>query len=102
MKKPKPKTYEATVGGRKVRVTVPEQDEATYSGTAAEVLKDVLHDNLSPQAVAALANAVRVQANRIDGRGGSQDVCSQLKWFAEQALALVGNRYSTLCKEAGL
>jgi len=45
----RPPTYKATVGGRKVCVTVPERhDHVAYEGAAAEVLKDLLRDNLSP------------------------------------------------------
>ena len=45
----KPKTYETTLDGKKTRVTIPEnqRDEDT--------LLDALKDNLSPEAVAAIA-----------------------------------------------
>lgn len=101
MKQRTPKTYEAEHGGRKVRVTVPERHDAVaYSGDAAEVLRDVLRDNLSPEAVAATANAVRVQVNR-----GIKDksVQRQLKWFADRLVAIVGGeeQYHRLCDELG-
>ena len=47
-KREKIKTYEATMGGKKVRVTVPENSEEV------ELLMHAIQDNLSPQAVATI------------------------------------------------
>ena len=78
----------------------PVEHRLTYSGTAAEVVQEVLRDNLSPEAVAATANAVRVQVNR-----GIEDksVEQQLKWFADRLVAIVGGekQYHRLCGELG-
>ena len=67
-KRSKPETYEVERGGRKVRVTVP---EAIDEGDLAAALRD----NLSPQAVAAIA---------------------------AHLLAMVGDEYNALCDELGL
>ena len=102
MKHRKPKTCEAEYQGRKVPVTVPQRHDAVaYSGDAAEVLRDVLRDTLSPQAVAAMANALRVQVNRgIEDK----DIRQQLQWFGDRLVAIVGGekQYHRLCDELGL
>ena len=95
----RPKTYEAAMGGKKVRVTIPERhDTVAYSGDAAEVLRDVLKDNLSPLAVAAIASCL--QTNRTN----DQDVDRQVAWFAEQLRQLLGGdeQQSRLAEELGL
>ena len=97
-----PKTYEATMpDGRKVRCTVPESPEAAYEGDADEVLGDVLRDSFSPQAVAAMANALRVQLNR-----GIPDarVRRQVRYMADLLVAQLGGRkgYRLALCEAGL
>jgi hypothetical protein len=98
MKRKKPKSYEVQHRGRKVRVTVPERHESVaYSGDAAEVLRDVLKDNLSPQAVAVIAGHLHGMVNT-----KSDAVNREVAWFTEQLLDMVGDQYNSLCEEAGL
>jgi hypothetical protein len=98
MKRKKPKSYEVQHRGRKVRVTVPERHESVaYSGDAAEVLRDVLKDNLSPQAVAVIAGHLHGMVNT-----KSDAVNREVAWFTEQLLDMVGDQYNALCEEAGL
>ena len=72
-----------------------------HHGEAVAALTTFLKANLSPEAVAALANAVRVQIN-----GGLKDraVRRQLKWFAEHLVEMLGDEdaYRRACREAGL
>jgi len=96
--KKRPKTYEAEHDGRKVRVTIPERhDHVAYEGDAAEVLRDVLKDNLSPQAVAVIAahlhGLVHTKSDRMN---------REVAWFTDLLLNLVGDQYNALCEEAGL
>jgi hypothetical protein len=90
-----PQTHEAEFKGRKVRVTVPENDRIE------DLLDDALKENLSPAAVATLVNAVRVHIN---GRRTNREVRSQLEWLADRLVKLVGGEqaYHDLLKEAGL
>ena len=89
-----PKTYEAEFKGRKVRVTVPENDDSE------DQLDGALKENLSPEAVATVANAVRVHLN---GRRTNREVRNQLAWLADRLVKLVGGEqaYHDLLKEAG-
>ena len=93
------KRYEAEYQGRKVRVTVPEADPVGVGENSP--LREAIREALSPEAVATLANAVRVQVN-----GGLKDraVRRQLKWFAEQLVEMLGGEdaYRRACREAGL
>jgi len=100
MTRRKPKTYEAEMNGKKVRVTVPERHETVaYSGDGRQVLQDVLGDSLSPQAVAAMANAIRVQLHSVKDAA----VKRQLTWFEQQLVAMISEeQYRRLCVEAGL
>jgi hypothetical protein len=86
-------TYDAEFKGRKVRVTVAENDEANSLG-------DAIKDHLSPEAVATLANAVRVQVN---GRRTNPKVRRELDWLANRLVTMLGgeNAYHDLLKEAG-
>jgi hypothetical protein len=116
MKRKRPKTYEADFRGKKVRVTVPERHDdpaeaqaqrqhvqagghasVAYSGDAVEVLRDVLKDNLSPQAVAVIAGHLHGMVNT-----KSDAVNREVAWFTEQLLDMVGDQYNALCEEAGL
>jgi hypothetical protein len=94
MARRKLKTYDAEFKDRKVRVTVPENDDANALG-------DALKDNLSPEAVATLANAVRVHVN---GRRTNPKVRRELDWLANSLVTMLGgeNAYHDLLKEAGL
>ena len=86
----KPKTYEATRDGRKVRVTVPENDE--------QELFDAIREQLSPHAVAAIASCLRIN------RTNNADVDHQVHWFAEELCTLLGGyeQQSRLAEELGL
>jgi hypothetical protein len=91
--KPKMKTYQTIIGGRKVRVTVPARE------TATDILRDAIRDNFPPKTIAVLANAIRVQLN---GKLADMDVRNELGWLAASLLAMVGERYHALLKQAGL
>jgi len=90
-----PRTYEVEHTGRKVRVTGPEDDPAE------DRLDDALKESFSPEAVATLANAVRVHLN---GRRTNREARGQLQWLADRLVKLVGGEqaYHDLLKEAGL
>lgn len=92
-KRRKPKTYETTVDGKKVRVTVPENP------TDEDTLLPALKDNFSPQALAAII-AYLQPANT-----NNADVDRQvLPWFRDRLVALVGGdeALNRLCEELGL
>ena len=87
----KPKTYEAEVDGRKVRVTVP--DDAREDD-----LFGAIRENLSPQAVAAIVAYLQPATTKNDA------VNRQLRWFTERLTELVGgpNALNRLTDELGL
>jgi len=98
MKRKRPKTYEADFRGKKVRVSVPQRHAmVAYSGDAKDVLRDVLRDNISPQAVAVIAGHLHGMVNT-----KSDAVNREVAWFTEQLLDMVGDQYNALCEEAGL
>jgi hypothetical protein len=98
MKRKRPKTYEADYRGKKVHVTVPQRHETVaYSGDAKDVLRDVLRDSLSPQAVAVIAGHLHGMVNT-----KSESVNREVAWFTELLLDMVGDQYNALCEEAGL
>jgi len=68
-----------------------------YSGDAPAVLRDVLRDNLSPQAVAVIAGHLHGLVNT-----KSDAVNREVAWFTEQLLDMVGDQYNALCEEVGL
>ena len=89
-KRKRPETYEVERGGKKVRVTVP---EAIDEGDLAEALKD----NLSPQAVAAIA--AFLTAARVKNR----QVQRQIEWFAGMLVDMLGvDEFNRLIEEVGL
>jgi len=150
-KRKRPETYEAEHAGRKVRVTVPENEPETggaedvaerirkhpmysptdlkylrkkgysdaeilafwdrdhdlgckpcehrftYTGSPREVIQEVMRDNLSPQAVAAIAahlhGIVKTKDDKVNG---------EVAWFTEQLLDMLGEQYNALCEEIGL
>ena len=112
MKRKRPETYEAEHAGRKVRVTVPDRHETVaYSGNAAEVMRDVLRDNLSPHTVATIAAYLGVPA--AIHRGGvplqpvrtmDPAILRQVTWFRELLTTVVGgeDELNRLCDEVGL
>jgi len=89
-KRKRPETYEVEHGGRKVRVTVP---EAIDEGDLAAALKD----NLSPEAVAAIA--AYLTAARVKNR----QVQRQIEWFAGMLVDMLGvDEFNRLIEEVGL
>ncbi|MBA7590411.1 hypothetical protein ES708_32531 [subsurface metagenome] len=96
----KPKSYLVQHEGRPVRVTIPDRhDGVAYEGDLKDILRDVLKDSVSPQTIAALANAVRVQI-----RSGLKNpaIVKQLTWISKILLNMLGNQYQTLLDEAGV
>ena len=83
-------TYEARINGRKVRVTVPENDE--------QDLFDAIREQLSPHAVAAIASCLQIN------RTNNPDVDRQVRWFHDQLCQLLGGyeQQSRLAEELGL
>jgi hypothetical protein len=65
-------------------------------------LRDAIRDALSPQAVAAVANAVMVQVN--SGHVKERGVLRELKWLGEDLIEMLGggDAYRRACREAGL
>ena len=91
MERPKPKTYEAKVDGRKKRVTVPDDPDPK------EMLIDAIQDNLSPQAVVAIA--AYLTAARVKNR----QVQRQIEWFAGMLVDMLGvDEFNRLIEEVGL
>ena len=90
--KQKPKTYEAMVGSRKARVTIPENPKPE------DLLADAVRENLSPHAVAAIASYLRTV------RTNNPKVDNEVRWFAECLAAKLGgwDRQSDLAEELGL
>jgi hypothetical protein len=92
------KTYEADHAGKKVRVTVPENEDPSAPG---KELRDLLQDCMSPEAVATIAFAVNVHL----ARGGTTGMAyQQADWFQIQLVALLGGQdaYERVCRETGL
>ena len=91
-KRKKIKTYEANLGGKKVRVTVPES-------ASVESMEDMLKENLSPHAVAAIAAYLQAAVGTND-----PDVDKEVNWFREKLEGLLANEqeFNALCKELGL
>ena len=97
MTRRKPKTYAANYKGRKVRVTVPPSDDRD--------LGDALKDNLSPEAVAAIATILlaRVDVHRGNPTNSTR-VNKELNWFGQELVDLVGGpeECHRLTEEVGL
>jgi predicted metal-dependent hydrolase len=91
-KRKKIKTYEAKMDGKKVRVTVPES-------ASVESMEDMLKENLSPHAVAAIAAYLRAAIGTND-----PDVDKEVNWFQQKLEGLLANEqeFNALCKELGL
>ena len=92
-KRRKPKTYETTLDGKKARVTIPEnqRDEDTLGA---------LKDNLSPEAVAAIAAYLVARPTAAP----NAKVNRELNWFTDRLVNLVGGdeAFNRLCEELGL
>jgi len=91
VKQKRSKTYEATIRGRKTRVTVPEDPEPK------DILAGAVRDKLSPHAVAAIASLLRAGSTKSD------DVNRQIQWFADLLTDVVGggDQQNRLCEEVG-
>ncbi len=80
-----------TPDGRTRKVSIPEDP------TPEDVLYDALRDNLSPQAVAAIAASL--QTARVD----NDDVQRQVDWFREMLVEMLGEgQFDHLLDELGL
>ena len=92
MKGPLDNTYEAKVGGKKVRVTIPENPDPT------EVMIEAIKDNLSPAAVATII------ANLQPARVKDKAVQREVEWFSEELVKAVGGNaaFNQLIDEVGL
>ena len=86
------KTYETTMDGKKVRVTIPDnpRDE--------DVLFEAMKDNLSPEAVAVIIAYLQP----VKTKNGNVD--RQVAWFRDRLVELVGGdkAFNQLCEELGL
>jgi hypothetical protein len=86
----KPDTYEATIKGKKVRVTVPTSDESE--------LFEAVREQLSPQAIAGIVAYLQ------PAETNNHDVDRQVRWFSEELVKLLGGyeQQSRLAEELGL
>jgi hypothetical protein len=91
-----PPTHEAEFKGRKVRVTVPPREDRD--------LGDALKDNLSPEAVAAIATIILSRINGGDTPTRVRRVNKELNWFGQELVDLVGGpeECHRLTEEIGL
>ena len=85
-----PDTYEAEINGKKVRVTVPENDESE--------LFEAVREQISPEAVASIVSHLQ------GARTNNQDVDRQVRWFADELVKLLGGyeQQAQLAEELGL
>ena len=76
----------------------PVEHQFTYSGTTAEVVQEVLRDNLSPEAVAAIVSYLQPVSTR------DSAVNKEVAWFSEQLVELLGGyeQQTRLANELGL
>jgi hypothetical protein len=83
-------TYEAQINGKKVRVTVPENDESE--------LFEAVREQISPEAVASIVSHLQ------GARTNNQDVDRQVRWFADELVKLLGGyeQQAQLAEELGL
>lgn len=90
MKRKRPDTYEAIVNGKKVRVTVPENDESE--------LFDAIREQLSPHAVASIIAHIQGAATN------NVQVDQQVYWFSQKLTELLGGheQFNRLAEELGL
>jgi hypothetical protein len=92
-----PRTYEVEHKARKVRVTVPEDDQGNHLG-------DALKDSLGPEAVAAIATIILSRINGGDTPTRNRRVNKELNWFGQELVDLVGGpeECHRLTEEIGL
>ena len=76
----------------------PVQHRFTYTGSPREVVQEVMRDNLSPQAVAAIVAYLQPAGTN------NSDVDRQVRWFAEELVKFLGGdeQQSRLADELGL
>jgi len=76
----------------------PVEHRFSYTGTPAELLQQVLKDNISPEAVAAIISCLRIS------RTNNRAVDTEVHWFAEQLVELLGGpeQQTRLAEELGL
>ena len=86
------KTYEATVDGRKIRCTVPEDPRPE------EILVEALRDCLTPEAITTIA------AHLSAARTRHAEVNRQVAWFTDLLVHMLGgpSQYNRLMEEVGL
>lgn len=86
----KTQMYDAEINGKKIRVTVPENDE--------QDLFDAVREQLSPEAVASIVSHLQ------GARTNNQDVDRQVHWFTEELCKLLGGyeHQAQLAEELGL
>ena len=86
------KTYAATVDGRQIRCTVPEDPKPE------EILVDALRDCLTPEAITTIA------AHLAAARTRHAEVNRQVAWFNELLIQTLGGypQYNRLLEEVGL
>ena len=90
MKRKHPDTYEAEINGKKVRVTIPENDETE--------LFEAVREQLSPEAVASIICHLQ------GARTNNQNVDRQVRWFSDELAKLLGGyeHQAHLAEELGL
>ena len=90
MKRNRPQTYEAQMNGKKVRVTVPENDESE--------LFEAVREQLSPHAVASIISHLQ------GAHTNNNEVDHQVHWFTEELTKLLGGYeyQARLAEELGL
>ena len=76
----------------------PVQHRLTYTGAAGEVMRDVLKDNLSPEAVAAIVSYLQPVSTK------SGTVNKEIEWLSGQLVELLGgyDQQARLAEELGL
>ena len=86
------KTYDVEVGGKRRRVTVPEDPRPE------DVLTDALRETLSPQAIATIAAYLQ------PARTNDPDANRQIDWFRQELVEMVGgvHELNRLSEEIGL
>lgn len=78
MQNEKTRTYEATIRGRETGATIPENSKPE------DLLADAIRENLTPDAVAAIAAWLQSATTR------DASVNRQIAWFREQLVVTIG------------
>ena len=76
----------------------PVEHRLSYTGTPAELLQQIVKDNLSPEAVAAIVSYLQPVATRDSG------VNKEIEWFSGQLVESLGgyDQQNRLAEELGL